>query len=282
MNKQLCVVAILGLLTQLPVALAQEGAASQTQVTIGARVWHSSWLSYLPSVYTGFTPGGAPGLVDSIDAVEGSTKTDVLPAIGVRYKDYLLSGSYARYTGDFEALHSSVISPGGQNIVTSRTDHISRKESDLAVGYYLTPNIALSLGYKYATEERATRFGIIGTSSPFLTNTVRGILVGAGASFPIQGGLRFYGNFGYGPARVKTEFADPTMARIDSNGRYLISEIGLNYALPFSTALMKGVSAGLGYRSQSFRTRGVGPAYRDRRDFRDVKDGVVLSLNISI
>jgi hypothetical protein len=282
MNNKLRVAAILGFLTQLPVALAQETVASQIQVSIGVKGWNSSWLSYLPSVYTGFTPAGTPGLADSIDAVEGTRETDVLPAIGIRYKDFLLSGSYARYTGDFQALHSSVIDPSGQNILTTRTDHLSRKESDLAVGYYITPNIALSLGYKYATEDRATRLGISGTSSLTLTSTVRGILAGAAASFPIQGGLRFYGHFGYGPAKVKTEFAGPTMARIDANGRYLISEIGLNYSLPFSNALVKGVSAGLGYRSQSFRTRSEGPAYRDRRDFRDVKDGIVLSLNMSL
>jgi hypothetical protein len=282
LNNKIRVAAILGCLAQSPLALAQDTDASPTQVSVGLKVWHSSWLSYLAGAYTGISPAGTPGLADSIDAVEGSQETDVLPTIGVRYKDYLVSGSFARFSGDFNSLHSSVICPCGQNVLTSRTDHISRKESDLAVGYFITPNVILSLGYKYATEDRHTVLGIAGLSMPSVTNTVRGVLAGAAASFPIQGRWRFYGNFGYGPGKVTTEFSDPAVAPIHAHGRYLISEIGLNYSLPISNALMKGVNAGLGYRSQSFKTRSEGPAYRDRRDFRDVKDGVVLSLNVAI
>ncbi|MET0855684.1 MAG: hypothetical protein ABWY27_02940 [Telluria sp.] len=280
MNNKMRAIIILGCLGQVPMALAQDSVASQTQVSIGVKVWQSSWLSYLPGVYTGVTPAGTPGLADIVDAIEGSREIDVLPTIGVRYRDYLVSASFARFSGDFQALHSSTVCPCGQNILTSRVDHISRKESDLALGYFVTPNVAVSVGYKHATEERTTQLGITGTTNPALSNRVRGVLLGAAASFAIEGRWRFYGNLGYGPGKVRTEFADPTIARIDANGRYLISEIGINYSLPFTNALMKGTIAGLGYRSQSFRTKSEGPAFRDRRDFRDVKDGVVLSFNV--
>lgn len=280
MNNKMRALGILGCLGQLPLALAQDNAASQTQVSFGVKVWQSSWLSYLPGIYTGVTPAGTPGLADIVDAIEGSREIDVLPTIGVRYRDYLVSGSFARYSGDFQALHSSTVCPCGHNILTSRVDHISRKESDLALGYFVTPTIAVSLGYKYATEQRSTQLGISSSANPALTNRVRGILIGAAANFAIQGRWRFYGNFGYGPGKVRTEFADPGLGTINASGRYLISEIGINYSLPFANGFMKGTVAGLGYRSQSFRTKSQGPAYRDRRDFRDVKDGIVLSLNV--
>jgi hypothetical protein len=38
----------------------------------------------------------------------------------------------------------------------------------------------------------------------------------------------------------------------------------------------------MGYRSQTLKTRGESPAYRDRRDYRDVKVGFVVALNIAI
>lgn len=280
MNNKMRAAVVFACLGQASLALAEDSVASQTQVSIGAKVWHSSWLSYLPTVYAGVSPDGTRGLADSIDAVEGTRETDILPTIGVRYKDYLLSASVARYTGDFEALHTAVICPCGQNLLTSRVDHFSRKESELVLGYFVTPNVALSVGYKAATEDRVTRLGIPGSAPSSVTNRVRGILVGAAASFAIEGRWRFYGNFGYGPAKVKTDFSDPAFARINADGRYVISEIGINYSLPFSTTLMKGAVAGLGYRSQSFRTRSESPGYGDRRDFRDVKDGIVLSLNV--
>ena len=58
--------------------------------------------------------------------------------------------------------------------------------------------------------------------------------------------------------------------------------MGLNYALQITDNYIKGASVGLGYRSQVVRTKGVAPAYRNERDYRDTKDGVIVSLNVAI
>jgi hypothetical protein len=281
-KRYLALIVISGALAQSPAAFAADPEESRPQVSIGMKVWNSSWSTFLPGVYTGITPAGAPALADSIDAVEGDRKTSVFPVLGVRKGNTLLSASYAKYATDLRTLHSSVVAPNGMNVITSRSDHLSRKESDLTAGYFVTPNIALTAGFKYATEIRDTTLGLTGVSTPFLDNTVKGLLFGALANFSVQGNLRFYSQLGYGFAKVRTEFADPTLAPLDSNGRYLISEIGLNYALAVTDVFIKGANAGLGYRSQIVKTHGSGPAYRDRRDFRDTKDGIVFSLNVAI
>ncbi len=58
--------------------------------------------------------------------------------------------------------------------------------------------------------------------------------------------------------------------------------MGLNYALQVSDAYVKGASASLGYRSQVVRTKGVSPAYRVERDYRDTREGIIFSLTVAI
>jgi hypothetical protein len=192
-----------------------EEASARPQVSVGLKVWNSSWFSYLPGTYAGLSPQGVPGIADAVDAVEGSRKTTTLPVIGIRSGKFFVSGSHAQYDGDFFAPHSSVIGPNGQNV--SRTDHLARKESDVTAGYSLTPNIAVTVGYKYATETRDTSLGISGGASRSLDARVKGLILGVVANFPIQGALSFYGLGGYGPSRVETTVPNVASA-INSNG----------------------------------------------------------------
>jgi hypothetical protein len=281
-KRSLALIVISGGLAHSPAAFAADSEESRPQVSIGIKVWNSSWFTFLPGSYTGITPTGTPALADSIDAVEGDRKTDIFPVLAVRKGNAFFSASYAKYATDLRAPHSSVVAPNGMNIITSRTDHMARKESDITAGYYITQNIALTAGFKYATETRDTTLGITGISTPLLDNTVRGLILGGLANFPVQGNLLFYSQLGYGFAKVRTTLADPTAPPIDANGRYLISEIGLIYSLAITDVFVKGANVGLGYRSQVAKTHGSAPAYLDRRDFRDTKDGIVFSLSVAI
>jgi hypothetical protein len=268
-------------LALVPGAQAQQ-ATDAVQVSVGVKVWNSSWLSYLVGLSGGVDPSGKPGLADVIDQVEGKRETSALPLLAVRYGKYFVSGSVGHYASDFYVAHSSVIGPGGVNVLTSRSDHFSRRESDVSLGYFVTPEVAVTLGYKYATEDRDTALGLGPQYSSRMRSVGHGPLVGALGSFPIQGALRFYGQLGYGPAKLKTEFPGTSEPRIDANSRYLLSEIGLAYALPVGGTWAKGANAALGYRSQTLTTHSYGPAYRDPRDVRDVKDGIVLSLTVTL
>lgn len=252
------------------------------QFSVGIKVWNSSWSSYLQGTYAVATPAGKYALADAVDQVEGERRTATFPVLGMRYRDIAISASYAQYASDFRADHSSVLAPNGMSIATSRTDHIARKESDLTAAYFLTPNIGVSVGYKYAEETRDTTLGITGTSAPLFNVKGKGIVFGALANFPIQGGLRFYGQLGYGPTRLTTTPTDATVGTLNISGQYLVSEIGLNYALAIVDPYVKGAYASIGYRSQVQKTHSIGLAYMDGRDYRDTKDGLVLSLTVAL
>lgn len=261
---------------------AQAQSSSTTQFSIGTKVWRASWLSYLPAAYTGIGANGAPAVGDSVNAVEGTDHTDILPQLGIRYGKFFASASYGRFSSDFNVLTSPVILPSGQTLITARTDHFKRRESDLNVGYAITPEVALAIGYKDATETRDTSLGVAPQRTPLLTTKVRGVLIGAFGSFAVYEKLRVYGQAGYGPARLKLRFNDPLLGNTKANGRYLIGELGLSYPVYSSASGYGNATAAIGYRTQTVKTDSYASIFQESRELRDVRDGVVLSLNVSL
>jgi hypothetical protein len=253
---------------------------SPTQFTIGAKVWHASWLSYLPAPYTGIGANGAPAAGDSVTGVEGDVRTSVLPLLGVRHGKFFASASYGRFKSDFQVNTSPVITPAGQTLITSRTDHFKRSESDLNVGYFVTPEVGIALGYKDATETRDTSLGIAPQPTRLVTTRAKGILLGATANFAVYDKLRLYGQAAYGPARIRLDFTDPTLAAPKANGRYLIGEVGLSYQVFSSAGGFGGATAALGYRTQTIKTDGYSSTFQQGRDLRDVRDGLALTLTV--
>jgi hypothetical protein len=263
-----------------PTSQAQDSAPA-THVTVGFKVWHASWQSYLPASYTGTTASGGPAIGEDINLVEGGERTNVLPLIAISYGKYFMSASYGRFTSDFFSFTSPYINTGGGTVVTSRTDHFVRREGDISFGYFVTPEVGLSIGYKDATENRTTMLGIAPQEAPLVRTKARVLLLGAIGSFPIQGKLRMYTQVGYGPARVQLRFANPTES-YDTNGRYLIGEIGLSYPLLSNYQGISAATAAIGYRTQTVKTVSHGFVFHEDRDLRDVREGLVLSLNVSI
>lgn len=255
---------------------------STTQFTIGAKVWRASWLSYVPAQYSGIGANGAPAAGDSVNGIEGDVRTDVLPLLAVRHGKFFASASYGRFKSDFHVNTSPIITPAGQTLITSRTDHFNRRESDLTAGYSVTPEVGIVIGYKDAVETRDTTLGISPQPSRLGTTKVKGVLLGAVANFAVYDKLRLYGQAGYGPARFKLAFADPTVASPKSHGRYLIGEFGLSYPVFGGVRGLAGATAALGYRTQTVKTKSYSSIFQQDRDLRDVRDGLVLSLNLTL
>jgi len=252
----------------------------ETRFTVGVKAWHASWLSYMPVNYSGFSAGGAPTTGDSVNEIEGKSHTDFMPLISVRHKDLFVSLSYARFTSDFRAPTSPIITPGGQTLITSRNDRFTRREGDLNVGYFITPEVAIAVGYKDATEDRDTSLGIAPQATPLIRTKARGVLLGVIGSFAVYDKLRFYAQAGYGPARLTLDFADPALgANFKANGRYLIGEIGLSYPVFANPSGSGGAVLSLGYRTQTIKTNSDAGIFREAHGLRDVRDGAVLSLN---
>ncbi|CAH0295916.1 hypothetical protein SRABI118_04224 [Massilia sp. Bi118] len=249
----------------------------KTQFSIGAKIWHASWLSYVPATYTGIDANGGPALGDSVNGADGTGDTSVLPLLGVRHGKFFGSVSYGNYSSDFHVLSSSIILPNGQNLITSRTDHFKRRESDLNVGYYLTPEIGIALGYKDATESRDTTLAVAPQSTPLLSTKAKTLLLGAVGSFAVYEKLRFYFQAAYGPARLKLRFADPALSNFSTNGSYLIGELGLSYPIFTKASGYGGATASLGYRTQTVKTDSYAK-FQEGRELRDVRDGAILAL----
>jgi len=263
-------------------AVQAQTSSPATQFTVGAKIWHAAWQSYLPTGYTGITPDGTPALANSVNEVEGKTRTDVLPQLAVRHGDYFASMNYGRFKTDFNAQRTSVTLPTGQNLITSRSDHFKRREADLNLGYFVTPEVAVALIYKDATEDRATSLGIAPQSVPTVRTRARGVLLGVSGSFAVIDKLRLYVQGGYGPARLRFHFPDPALGTAKTDGSYIIGEIGLSYPLVTGTAGGVGVTAALGYRTQTVKTDSYGDPFQINRDLRDVREGAVLSLNFTL
>lgn len=276
------IVATFAGLIQCTVACAQEASESRASYTLGLRVWNAAWSAGMPTGYAGVTPGGAPAATESLDDIHGDRRTEAFPSIAVRKDKFVVSASYAKFSTDFHAPFSSAPGPGGVNIVTPRTDHLERKESDLTAGYFVTPNVAVSLGYKYAKESRTSTLGLLTGRQPLVDNIARVLLVGASAAFPIQGNLFFTGQIAYGPGRIKSQFYNNLAPDVTNTGRYLISEIGVSYGLGIRNTYIRGASIGLGYRTQQVRTKTEGALQQGGRTFRNDRDGVIATLNFTI
>lgn len=282
MRTNLAVVASTLVALLAPAAGQAQESASANQVSVGFKLWNASWSSYLPAPIAGVDSKGQPVPGEIFDTAEGERRTNVLPVFSIRHDRWVLSGSYGRYTSNFHAVTSPVVVAPGTNLITTRTDHFVRREADITLGYYVTPELAVSLGYKDADESRDISLGVAPKFAPFLSNKASGVLVGAAGSFPIIGQLRLYTQGAYGPARLKTRFADPSLPNIDVNGQYLIGELGLSHPIFAGNNWLRGANLALGYRTQTVKADSRGTLNNGERKLRDVRDGLVLSLSATL
>jgi len=267
-------------LCSIGASAVQAQSSPTTQFTIGAKVWDAAWLSYVPATYSGVSAAGQGVFADSLNAVEGERRTSVLPQLFVRHGAYFASASYGRFSSDFHVQASPLVLPTGQTLIGSRTDYLKRRESDINIGYMVTPEVGLAIGYKDATETRDLSFGGAPQRTALLSTRVRGLLLGAAGNFAVYQKLRMYAQAAYGPARFKADFYDRG-AILKTHGRYLIGELGLNYPV-FMSASGTVATAAIGYRTQTVRTDSFDTVFLEKHELRDVRDGLVLSLSVTL
>lgn len=261
---------------------AQDNSMSRTEVAISLKAWDASWLSYIPTTAVGVNSLGAPRPVNIYDQAEADRSWDLLPSISIRYKDFFGSASYGRFSNDFRTDNAIIATSAGTNVITTRTDHLRRTETDLSGGYFITPNVALTVTYKYGTEDRDVTTGLAPGSERLSETRANALLFGALAAFPVAQKFGVYGQFAYGPSRARytSKSAQNTVTlgqTIDLNGKYLITEVGVTYQLPAEDLKLRQSTIGLGYRSQTITT--FGRPISGNRDLRDTRDGLVLSIN---
>jgi hypothetical protein len=215
-------------------AQAQESPFS---ATLGVRAWYTQWdtFSYRPSVVAGER---------HIIQVPAEAEFVLIPVLSMRYGDFVSSLSvFPSTTYDFVL--------GGQG---------KRKEFDINVGYYITPGVALTLGYKQFEQSDAdTGFRY----------RLTGPVIGANATAPLGGNFALYGSLALGRLT-------PSSSDVDLDADYQLGEVGFAYSLA-TPSVTKAISFTVGYRTQVLNSKEALPG----QDARDLTDGVAIGLLVT-
>ncbi len=216
-----------------PLAQAQDSGLT---VAVGLKTWYADWTTW-------FVQANGNG-VDYLTQEPAKAKLMTVPQVSLRWRDWVASVSAAtKSKHDFQ-------SPDGKF-------SYERAEVDGNIGYYITPSLAATVGYKRFTQT------VPSTGNEIYR--VNGPTVGLSGSASLAGSFSMYGALGLG--LLKLEGSDA------KNARYSLSEVGLAYGIPMGKGL-KAVSLTAGYRIQVITAQGVqltdgnfqNPVKQDARD----------------
>ncbi len=216
-----------------PLAHAQDGGLT---IAVGLKAWYADWTTW-------FVEQDRDN-VDFLTQEPAKAKLISVPQLSVRYKDFVASVSTA-----VKSKHEFP-SPVG-------TSRFERTELDVNFGYYVTPGLAATVGYK--------RFTQTGAITGVEIYEVAGPTIGLSGSASLAGAFSMYGALGLGQLKLT--------GTSDLSARYSLSEVGLAYGMPVGR-LLKAVSLTAGYRMQVITARGVvltdsvgqNPVKQDARD----------------
>lgn len=215
----------------LVAALAGACGLAQAQqspsFSVGLRAWQTQWDTFS---YT--TDLNGDSVVIQSPAKD---KLVLLPVISMRWHDFM--GSISLYPSTD---HEFVSGERG-----------TRKEFDLNLGYYLSPGVALTLGYKKV--EQGGSSGVYALSGP---------VAGVSGTAPLGRDFSLYGSFGMGWMKSTSS----STVKFDAD--YRLSEIGAAYTVPTGT-FVKAVTFTLGYRTQVLTSKDALPG----QDGRDLTQG---------
>jgi hypothetical protein len=234
MSMKACIAITAALLACANTARAQDDGIS---VSAGLKAWSTSW--------SGFTYTEVAGQPSLLTPVEAGSKLVTIPSLSVRWGS--LVGSVSGYAStDFNF-------PSGT---------VSRQETDLNLGWLVTPGLALSAGYKRLSQRGAFRYEPAGP------------VLGASASAPLTGTLALYGNLGFG--RLETP-ASRNNNDVQFKVDYQLGEVGLSWALPVDR-FVGALHLTLGYRTQVIVSKDAGIGVQAGQDGRDLTQGFTLGL----
>jgi len=198
-------------------------------MNVGMKLWLNTWQTNLTGSgrnWNQLTEGPVAG---------------VIPNLAFRYKQMFVSGSYM-VTPDY-TFPTQTNYVGSSGVLDTSNIKASRKEADLNFGYYVIPQVALTIGYKGITE----KFKVTSSVNGYSENSVylNGVTFGVNGSAPIGGGWSVYGS-GVGGFMAVTYL--PSAPYTDS-AIYEASELGFAYHLKDS-----GFTGTLGYKFQLIQT----------------------------
>jgi hypothetical protein len=214
-------------------AHAQDSGLS---VSVGVKAWNTQW-----DTFSYQDIGGGNLVVTQSPAHE---KIVLVPQLSLRYLDFV--GSISMYPStELTFLDGS---------------HGTRKEFDANLGYYVLPNVALTLGYKKL--EQGDSNNLYQLSGP---------VIGISGTAPLGKDFALYGAFGLG--RLKTTSA--STVHFDS-ADYRLSELGVAYTVA-TPSIARALTFTAGYRAQVISSKDA----LEGQDGRDLSQGLVLGVVVT-
>ncbi len=210
-------------------AQAQE---SYLSVSVGVRAWNTQW-----DTFSYQDIGGGNQVVIQSPADE---KLVLVPLLSVRYGNFV--GSLSLYPSTDHRFLDGEIG--------------TRKEFDVNLGYYVSPGVAVTLGYKKLEQK--------GSSGSY---ELTGPVAGVNATAPLGRDFALYGAFGLG--RMKSTSA--STVKFDAD--YRLSELGVAYTLA-TPSISKALTFTLGYRTQVISSKDAA----EGQDGRDLTQGLALGV----
>nr|WP_319494005.1 hypothetical protein [uncultured Desulfobacter sp.] len=240
---------------------------------LGVKTWTNDWS--LP-----LEVKSSPTATTTTSIVQFDSDMEVafIPTGLVRYKNFFIGGGYMPGT-DYDFNQQTV------NETTISQVNGERKEWDLNIGYFLTPNLAVTLGYKKIERELTLRDEGISKNVSYPLSA-HAPIIGVATSLPINEKFSFYGNFAYGFLGGDSQYivSGDSPNSMDLDGNYYLAELGFNYVIPIKT-VVSGMTISLGYRFQRLdmeMTDTVGGAWNGSAgNQNDTTSGITFSVSAS-
>lgn len=218
----------------LALALGASGIAhaqsSGPSFSVGLRGWQTQWDTFS---YTLDQNGNSV-----VIQAPAEDKFVLLPVLSARWGSF--TGSLSLYPStDHDFVNG---------------DHGSRKEFDANVGYFVTPGVALTVGYKKIEQRGGTD-----------VYALNGPVLGVSGTAPLGNDFSLYGSFGMGWMKS----TGSSTVKFDAD--YRLSELGAAYTVPMGR-FVKAVTFTLGYRTQVLTSKDALPG----QDGRDLTQGFTL------
>ena len=238
---------------------------------LGVKAWANDWSLPLEVKSSPTTT-----TTTSIVQFDSDMEIAFIPTGLIRYKNFFIGGGYMPGT-DYDFNQQTV------NGTTISQVNGEREEWDLNIGYFLTPNLAVTLGYKNIERELNLHEGA--TTDVSYPLSADAPIIGIAASLPINEKFSFYGNFAYGLLNGDAQYitlGDTT--NMDLDGNYYLAELGFNYVIPIKK-VVSGITISLGYRFQRLdmeMTDTVGGAWNGSAgDQNDTTSGITFGVSAS-
>jgi hypothetical protein len=226
------------------------------KIMYGLKVWANEW-----SLPVELGAGDKTYILE----YESDSAITPIPAFLATYRNFFIGGSYLLETDyDFPKQQGKYwyINDRGETVDDYYNLDISgsRTEWDLNIGYFLTPNIAVSLGYKNLERDltlTTTFEDIPAIMKSIYPLSVQAPIIGISTSAPVSDKFNLYGNLAYGWLSgdasykyIDVEENETETNDLDVDGNYLFGELGFGYFIPLEQKFASAVTINVGYRFQ--------------------------------